>query len=124
MGACAQAWTRRFIQQRAEPVRNCSLWISSPDELHRSRSFLDQERLICSQKILADLGPLQLVLNPAASISPHFFLKLGLLHELCDGFCEFSFFVWFNINSTVSRRKPCLFQIEGDDGLCIRHVFH
>ena len=64
------------------------------------------------------------VLNPAATISPHSFLHVGLVHQFGDRFREFGFLVRLNINSSPSRRKPCLFQIEAHDGLCIGHVFH
>src|SRR5947208_4082999 len=87
-------------------------------------SFPDQERRIGGQKILANRVPLQLVLNPAATISPHLLLKLGLVHELGNGFREFSFVVRFNIDGSVSRRKARFFQIESDDRLCSRHIFH
>src|SRR6266568_9037346 len=38
--------------------------------LHRSRSFLCEQRLICRQEVLADLCPLQLILNPSATVGP------------------------------------------------------
>src|SRR5438094_475177 len=111
-------------RQRPRSAPECTLSISTRGELYGTRSFLGKKRPICSQKVVPNLRPLQLVLNPATTVSPHLFSKLGLVHQLGDSFREFSFVVRFNIDGSVSSRKSRFFQIERDDRFCRRHVFH
>ena len=68
-------------------------------------------------------GALKL-LDPQTAVIPHLFSKLGLFHELGDRFREFRFAVWFNVKSSLAGGKPRFFQVEGNNGLRIRHVLH
>ena len=84
----------------------------------RGFHFTTQEPLIRAQKVLANLGPLQLILNPPTTISPHFISKLRFVHKVGDSFREFGLVVRLNVNGSVSGRKARFLKVERHDRLC------
>jgi hypothetical protein len=86
--------------------------------------FVGEKCVVRRQKISANLAPLQLFLDAAATVCSHLIAKFRFSHQLGNGFREFGFLVRPDINGSLSGRKACFFQIEGDNRLPIRHVFH
>jgi len=52
----------------------------------RRHSFLAEKCLVCGQEVLADFSPLQFLLNPLTTVSPHLSSKLRLFHEVGNHF--------------------------------------